>query len=77
MLAYLSLVGRTVWEGLGGVVLLEEVCHWRVGFEVSEAQARPSLTLPHVFRSRCTFLAGQWWLTPLIPALGRQRQADF
>jgi hypothetical protein len=22
-------------------------------------------------------LAGQWWFTPLIPALGRQRQADF
>jgi hypothetical protein len=22
-------------------------------------------------------LAGQWWCTPLIPALGRQRQADF
>jgi hypothetical protein len=22
-------------------------------------------------------LAGQWWRTPLIPALGRQRQADF
>jgi hypothetical protein len=21
--------------------------------------------------------AGQWWLTPLIPALGRYRQADF
>jgi hypothetical protein len=21
--------------------------------------------------------AGQWWLRPLIPALGRQRQADF
>jgi hypothetical protein len=21
--------------------------------------------------------AGQWWCTPLIPALGRQRQADF
>jgi hypothetical protein len=23
------------------------------------------------------FSAGQWWCTPLIPALGRQRQADF
>ena len=21
-------VGRTIWEGLGGVALLEEVCHW-------------------------------------------------
>jgi hypothetical protein len=21
--------------------------------------------------------AGQWWHTPLIPALGRQRQEDF
>jgi hypothetical protein len=20
---------------------------------------------------------GQWWCTPLIPALGRQRQVDF
>jgi hypothetical protein len=23
------------------------------------------------------FETGQWWRTPLIPALGRQRQADF
>jgi hypothetical protein len=23
------------------------------------------------------FYAGRWWRTPLIPALGRQRQADF
>jgi hypothetical protein len=26
---------------------------------------------------RLYFLAEQWWRTPLIPALGRQRQADF
>lgn len=24
-----SLVGGTVWEGIGDVVLLEEICHWR------------------------------------------------
>jgi hypothetical protein len=24
-----------------------------------------------------TLVARQWWHTPLIPALGRQRQADF
>jgi hypothetical protein len=27
-----------------GVVLLEEVCHWRVGFEVLDAQAMPSVS---------------------------------
>jgi hypothetical protein len=25
---------------------------------------------------KCGF-AGEWWRKPLIPALGRQRQADF
>jgi hypothetical protein len=28
-----------------GVALLEEVCHWEVGFELSDAQARPSISL--------------------------------
>ena len=29
------------WHLLGGVALLEEACHSELGFEVSEAQARP------------------------------------
>jgi hypothetical protein len=27
--------------------------------------------------SKTLKLAGQWWCTPLIPALGRQKQVDF
>jgi hypothetical protein len=29
------------------------------------------------FSNKKTNLAGWWWCTPLIPALGRQRQAGF
>jgi hypothetical protein len=29
------------------------------------------------WRIKITSLARQWWRTPLIPALGRQRQVDF
>lgn len=28
------LAGGTIWEGVGGVVLLEEMCYWGVSFEV-------------------------------------------
>jgi hypothetical protein len=30
-----------------------------------------------VIQIKIRVLARQWWHTPLIPALGRQRQADF
>jgi hypothetical protein len=29
------------------------------------------------FKKRNTWLSWAWWRMPLIPALGRQRQADF
>ena len=41
-----SLVGRTVREGLGGVALLEKVCHWRT-LEVSKAPTTPRAALRH------------------------------
>ena len=34
--AWSPVVG-TVWEGLGVVALMEKVCHWGLGFEVSKA----------------------------------------
>jgi hypothetical protein len=37
-------IRRCVLVGVG-VVLLEEVCHWGVGFEVLDAQARPCVSL--------------------------------
>lgn len=36
-----TLIGGTVWEGVGGVVLLEEICHWGMGFEVSKYSHLP------------------------------------
>ena len=40
-----ELVDLNCLEGLGGVTLLEELCHWGVGFEMSKAHIRPSHTL--------------------------------
>jgi hypothetical protein len=36
-----------------------------------------SLLLPFVLNFIVVLDAMQWWRVPLIPALGRQRQADF
>lgn len=38
------------------MVLLEEVCHWGWDFEVSKAQARPSVSLPGACGSGCRTL---------------------
>ena len=35
------------------------------------------ILLRRQFRYLFGFYAGRWWRTPVIPALGRQRQADF
>jgi hypothetical protein len=42
-------------KGVKGVALSEEVHHWGVNFEVSEAQAKSSSSFSHpaAFRSRC------------------------
>lgn len=37
-----SLFSGTVWEGLGGVTLLDKVCHWGVGFGISKGHVIPS-----------------------------------
>ena len=40
-----STVGGTVWEGLGGVALLEEVCHWGQALRFQDSSQTLSLLL--------------------------------
>ena len=40
-----SLVAGTVWEGLGGVAMLEEVWHWRLTLRVQRLQLFPTSSL--------------------------------
>jgi hypothetical protein len=39
--------------------------------------AQDDLTFLCICFKEKEIVAGQWWYTPLIPALGRQRQVDF
>jgi hypothetical protein len=52
------LLGSLACGGLGGVALLEEVCHWRGGVTVSKAKwLCPVHSLIHVCGLRCELLA--------------------
>jgi hypothetical protein len=42
-----------------------------------EVVTRFKYKISHYIVNRKVAIAGQWWHIPLIPALGRQRQADF
>jgi hypothetical protein len=55
MFEYLVPVGGTVWEGRGGVVLLEEVCHCGRAFRFQRLV--PFSVFPPAFRSRCELSA--------------------
>ena len=66
---YSILVYGTVWEGRGGVALLEEVCHWGAGFEVSKASHIPSALLPHAYQDVSSELLLQHYDVCLLAAM--------
>jgi hypothetical protein len=43
-------VGGTIWEGLGGLALLKEGCHWEQALSVVCLLSLPSSTFPVVFQ---------------------------
>jgi hypothetical protein len=49
--------GGTIWEGLGGVALLEEMCHWEWVWKFPKTCAIPSVpsSCPPTYRSRREF----------------------
>jgi hypothetical protein len=82
--SYVGILDGTVWEGLGAVALLEKVCHWGPPLRFQEPSLQPIHFFHKLLWPWCLFntiknneSVGQWWCTPLIPALGRQSQADF
>ena len=61
-------------KGLGSVKLFEEFTFSYRHFVVKKKVCMHNCLNKGLLK---TCLAGQWWRTPLIPALGRQKQVDF
>jgi hypothetical protein len=52
--------------------------HHNVAMSVSPVSHCPNTDQLHTeWKNRITTVSRAWWHTPLIPALGRQRQVDF
>jgi hypothetical protein len=65
----------------------KEVLFWKIKIETEKMAPRlraqaaalpedPGL-IPSTYMAAHLVVAGQWWRTPLIPILGRQRQGEF
>ena len=57
-----SPVGGTVWERLGGVTLLKEVCHWGQALRFQRSYFIPSVLLWLLQRTWLQFPGPTWWL---------------
>jgi hypothetical protein len=58
-------------EGLGGVALLEEVCHWEVGFEISKPQSCSLSMVQDITRSYCSSTCLHAALLPTMTIMGQ------
>lgn len=47
-----SLIGRTVWKGLRGIALLEDVCHWGQALGFQKPMQFPVSSLPLVYGTK-------------------------
>jgi hypothetical protein len=68
---HVAQVGRIIGRSIHAWLTLE----WYIQFRFSEFKILPSVTV-NLYKCKNSRFSRAWW-NPLIPALGRQRQADF